>query len=111
MVHNLGIAAEGLLLLGGGDFLGLRPTAGNAFIVLHVVGVFLALWGTWLAARRFLRDRDLVAQLLVTGVVINLVVYVLSNRANVISQTHEIAPVLAPGLLLISWSPLSNKRL
>jgi hypothetical protein len=94
LVHNLSIAAEGLLLLGGGDFLGLRPTAGNAFIVLHVVGVFLAAWGTWLAARRFLRDRDLVAQLLVTGIVINLAVYVLSTRANVISQTHEIAPVL-----------------
>jgi hypothetical protein len=59
-----------------------------------VVGVFLAAWGTWLAARRFLRDRDLVAQLLVTGVAINLAVYVLSTRANVVSQTHEIAAVL-----------------
>jgi hypothetical protein len=94
LVHNLGITAEGLLLLGGADFLGLRPTAGAAFTMLHVVGVFLAAWGTWLAARRFLRDRDLVAQLLVTGVAINLAVYVLSTRANVVSQTHEIAPVL-----------------
>jgi hypothetical protein len=100
LVHNLGIAAEGLLLLGGADFLGLRPTVGNAFIVLHVVGVFLAAWGTWLAARRFLRDRDLVAQLLVTGVIINLAVYVFSTRANVISQTHEIAPVLPFGAAL-----------
>ena len=94
LVHNLGIAAEGLLLLGGADFLGLRPTAGNVFTMLHVVGVFLAAWGTWLAARRFLRDRDLVDQLLVTGVVVNLAVYVLSTRANVVSQTHEIAAVL-----------------
>jgi presenilin-like A22 family membrane protease len=94
LVHNLGIAAEGLLLLGGADFLGLRPTAGSAFTILHVVGVFLAAWATWLAARRFLRDRDLVAQLLVTGVAINLAVYVLSTRANVVSQTHEIAAVL-----------------
>jgi hypothetical protein len=94
LVHNLGIAAEGLLLLGGADFLGLRPTAVSALTVLHVVGVFLAAWGTWLAARRFLRDRDLVAQLLVTGVAINLAVYVLSTRANVVSQTHEIAAVL-----------------
>ena len=94
LVHNLGIAAEGLLLLGGADFLGLRPTAGSAFTILHVVGVFLAAWATWLAARRFLRDRDLVTQLLVTGVAINLAVYVLSTRANVVSQTHEIAAVL-----------------
>ena len=94
LVHNLGITVEGLLLLGGADFLGLRPTAGTAFTMLHVVGVFLAAWGTWLAARRFFRDRDLVAQLLVTGVVINLAVYVLSTRANVVTQTREIAAVL-----------------
>ncbi len=94
LLHNLGIAAEGLLLLGGADFLGLRPTAGYFFTMLHVVGVFLAVWGTCLAARRFLRDRDLVDQLLVAGVVVNLAIYVLSSRANVISQTREIAAVL-----------------
>jgi len=94
LFHNLAVTFEGLLLLGGADFLGLRPTASTAFIMLHVVGVSLAAGGTWLAARRFLRDRDLVAQLLVTGVVINLAVYVLSTRANVVSQTREIAPVL-----------------
>jgi hypothetical protein len=94
LLHNLGIAAEGLLLLGGADFLGLRPTVGYFFTMLHVVGVFLAVWGTCLAARRFLRDRDLVDQLLVAGVVVNLVIYVLSSRANVISQTREIAAVL-----------------
>src|ERR1035438_8719509 len=70
--RNLGITAEGLLLLGGADFLGLRLAAGAAFTMLHMAGVFLAAWGTWLAARRFLRDRDLVAQLLVTAIVINL---------------------------------------
>ena len=100
LAHNLGITAEGLLLLGGADFLGLRPTASNAFTMLHVVGVFLAAWGTWLAARRFLRDRDLVAQLLVMGVAINVVVYVLSTRANVVSQTREIAAVLPFGAAL-----------
>jgi hypothetical protein len=94
VARNLGITAQGFLLLGGADFLGLRLTASTVFIVLHVVGVFLAAWGTWLAARRFLRDRDLVAQLLVTGVAINLAAYVLSTKANVISQTREIVAVL-----------------
>src|SRR5713226_9661457 len=94
LVRNLGIAAQGLLLLGGADFLGLRLTASTVFTMLHVVGVFLAAWGTWLAARRFLRDRDLVAQLLVTGVAINWAAYVLSTKANVITQTREIAVVL-----------------
>ena len=94
LVHNLGIAAQGLLLLGGADFLGLRLTASTVFTMLHVVGVVLAAWGTCLAAWRFLRDRDRVAQLLVAGVAINLAAYVLSTRAGVVTQVREIAPVL-----------------
>ncbi len=94
LVHNLGIAGQGLLLLGGADFLGLRLTAGTVFTMLHVAGVALAACGTGLAAWRFLRDRDRVAQLLVAGVVINLAVYVLTTKAGVVSQTREIAPVL-----------------
>ncbi len=100
LVHNLGIAAQGLLLLGGADFLGLRLTASTVFIMLHLAGVVLAAWGTCLAAWRFLRDSDRVAQLLVAGVAINLAVYVLSTRANVISQTREIAPLLPFGAAL-----------
>ena len=94
LVHNLGITAQGFLLLGGADFIGMRLTASTAFTVLHVVGVFLAAWGTWLAARRFLRDRDLVAQLLVTGMAINLAAYVLSTKANVVTQNREIDVLL-----------------
>jgi hypothetical protein len=94
LVHNLGIAGQGLLLLGGADFLGLRLTAGTVFTMLHVAGVVLAAWGTGLAAWRFGRDRDLVAQLLVAGVAINVAVYVLSTKANVVTQTREIAAVL-----------------
>jgi len=94
LLHNLGIAGQGLLLLGGADFLGLPVTASAGFVVLHVVGVGLAAWGTGLAALRFLRDRDLAAQLLVTGVAVNLAVYVLSNKSAVVTQTREIAPVL-----------------
>ena len=94
LLHNLGIAGQGLLLLGGADFLGLPVTASAGFIVLHVVGVGLAAWGTGLAALRFLRDRDLAAQLLVTSVAVNLAIYVLSNKSAVLTQTREIAPVL-----------------
>ena len=100
LARNLGIAGQGLLLLGGADFLGLRLTASTVFIILHLVGVVLAAWGTCLAAWRFLRDRDRVAQLLVAGVAINLAVYVLSTRANVVSQTREIAPLLPFGAAL-----------
>jgi hypothetical protein len=92
--RNLGITAEGLLLLGGADFLGLRLSVSTAFTMLHVVGVFLAAWGTWLAARRFLRDRDLVPPVLVAAIVINLVAYVLSTRSHTVTATREIAAVL-----------------
>ena len=92
--RDLGVAAQGFLLLCGADFLGLRFTASTAFTVLHVVGVFLAAWGIWLAVWRFLRDRDLVAQLLISGVAINLAVYVLSPKANAVIQTREIVAVL-----------------
>jgi hypothetical protein len=94
LVRNLGITAQGLLLLGGADFLGLSLTASTVFVVLHVTGVFLAAWGTGRAAWRFLRDRDLVAQLLVASVAVNVAVYVLSTKASVVTQTREIAPVL-----------------
>jgi len=94
LARNLGITAQGLLLLGGADFLGLHPSAATGFIVLHVVGVFLAAWATCLAAVRFLRDRDLVAQLLVAGIAVNLAVYVVSTKANTVTQTREIAAVL-----------------
>jgi hypothetical protein len=94
VTHNLGVTAEGLLLLGGADFLGLSLTASTAFTMLHVAGVFLAAWGTWLAARRFLRGRDLVAQVLVVAVVINLATYVLSTHVQSLPGTREIAAVL-----------------
>jgi hypothetical protein len=94
LVHNLGITAQGLLLLGGADFLGLRLTASTVFTMLHVTGVVLAAGGTCLAAWRFLRDRDRVAQLLVVGVAINLGAYVLSTSAYVVTQTREIDVVL-----------------
>ena len=107
LVRNLGIVFEGLLLLGGGDFLGLRLGASTAFIMLHVVGVVLAGWGAWLAARRFLRDNDLIDQLLVTGVAINLAAYVFSTQAVTITGTREIGAVLplsaALAGLLLAW--------
>ncbi len=92
--RNLGIAGEGLLMLGGADFLGLRLSASTGFILLHVAGVALLGWGVWVGTRRFLAGRDLIAQLLVTGVAINLVTYVISTQAVNATSTREIAAVL-----------------
>jgi hypothetical protein len=92
--HSLGVTAEGLLLLGGADFLGLRLGATAAVLILHLVGVVLAGWGTWLAARRFLKDANLVDQVLVTAVAIDLAAYVLSTESGSVLETREIAAVL-----------------
>jgi hypothetical protein len=92
--HNLAIAGQGLLLLGGADFLGLHLTGLIAFALLHVVGVLLAAGALGLAARRFLRDLGLVDQVLAAAVLINLASYVLSTHAETLSSTRQIAAVL-----------------
>jgi hypothetical protein len=94
LARNLGVTAQGLLLLGGAGFAGTGLGAGTALAVLHLAGVVLAAWGTGLAARRFLRDGDLVVQLLVAGVAVNLALYVPSALAYTLTQTREIAAVL-----------------
>ena len=92
--RSLEIAGQGLLLLGGADFLGLRPGFATAVIILHLAGVALAGWATLVAVRRFLRDGDLVNQVLVTAVVIDLAAYVLSTQSGSVLVTREIAAVL-----------------
>jgi hypothetical protein len=98
--RNVAITAEGLLLLGGADFVGLRLTATVIPTLLHLVGVFLAGWGTWLAARHFLRDRDRVGQVLVMAITINVAAYLISTKPHVVTATREIAAVLPFGAAL-----------
>jgi hypothetical protein len=92
--RSLSVTGEGLLLLGGADFLGHQVSLGAVVLLLHLAGVILAGLGTWVAAKRFLRDRNLVDQLLVVAIAANLAAYVVSTRAYGIAGTREIAPVL-----------------
>ena len=92
--HHLGVAAEGLLLLGGADTVGRPVTVGTAVLVLHLVGVILAGCAVVFAVWRFLRDCSLVEQVLVAAVVINLAAYVVSTQASSVIFTREIAAVL-----------------
>ena len=108
VLHHLRIAGEGLLLLGGADFLHHPLGAGGAVLVLHLAGVLVAAWGIWLAIRSFLRDADRVTQLLVSGVLINLAAYVISTQAGRITSTREIGAVLPlaaalAGRLVAGW--------
>jgi hypothetical protein len=92
--HNLAYTGDGLLLLGGADFLVWPLGATAAFLMLHIVGVALGACGIALVARRFPRDRDLVAQVLLAGIVINLAAYLAGTHAAGLANTREISAVL-----------------
>ena len=98
--HNLGMTGDGLLLLGGADFLVWPFGVTAVFIVLHIVGVFIGACGIALAAWRFPRERDLVAQVLLVGIVINLAAYLVGTRAGSLADTREITGVLPFGAAL-----------
>jgi hypothetical protein len=111
--HNLGFAGDGLLLLGGADFLVWPVGVTAAFIMLHVVGVALGACGIALAAWRFPRERDLVTQVLLAGIVINLAAYVAGTHATALANTREISAVLPFGAALagrLLGPPLAGAR-
>jgi hypothetical protein len=94
MSGQVWLVGAGLLLLFGGDFFGLRFGLKTGLVLLHLVGVAVAAWAVWAAARRFLRDSDLVAELLVIGTLIIVVAYLFSRQADGIGYSHEMAPAL-----------------
>ena len=89
--HNLPVLGHGLLLLFGADFLDYRV---GLVVVLHLVSVLLVVAGSGLAARRFLADHDLVAQLLLAGIVVNLAVFIVSTNVAGLPTMREVDVVL-----------------
>jgi hypothetical protein len=94
MSGQVWLVGAGLLLLFGGDFFGLRFGLHTGLVLLHLVGVAVAAWAVCAAARRFLRDSDLVAELLVIGTLIIVVAYLFSRQVDGIGYSHEMAPAL-----------------
>ena len=92
--HNLEMTGQGLLLLAGADFLGLPRGASTALVMLHLAGVAVAACGIAVAAWRFLRDRDIVTQVLLAGIVINIAAYLAGTHAVILANAREMAPVL-----------------
>jgi hypothetical protein len=88
------LTIQGLLLLFGGDFLGLSFGLQAALVLLHLVGVAVAAWAVCAAARRFLRDSDLVVQLLLAGTLIIVAAYLFARQVPGIGYSHEMAPAL-----------------
>jgi hypothetical protein len=93
--HNLPIAAEGLLLLPGADFLGLPAGSSTLFVALHLTGVAAAAAAIALAVWRFRRrDADFVNQLLLAGIVVNFIAYVVTTHVYNVASAREMAPAL-----------------
>jgi hypothetical protein len=100
LAHTLDTTGQGLLLLAGADFLGLRPGASTAAVFLHLAGVLVLGIGVLLAVCRFGRDLSFVDQILLTAVALNLGLYVFTTAAVSIQTTHEIAVVLPVSAVL-----------
>ncbi len=94
MPRHFAFTAHGLFVLFGADFFGRKVSFTAILILLHVAGLALAGWGVCAGVRRFVRDNDLVNQVLVAGVLIGLTIYVLGQRVSDINSTREFAEVL-----------------
>jgi hypothetical protein len=93
--HNLPIAAQGLLLLPGADVIGRPAGVTTYFVALHLAGVAVAAAGIAVAGWRFGRpEGDLVGQLLLAGIVVNVVAFVATTHVFFVASAREIAPAL-----------------
>ncbi|HEY4463041.1 MAG TPA: hypothetical protein VGN41_10305 [Streptosporangiaceae bacterium] len=90
---------EDILGLYGADFFNRSLSADAAFIVLHLVGVAVACWGLWRAARH-LRQQDLSVQIVTVAIVVNLAVFTFSVLPGAFWQAREISGVLPLGAVL-----------
>ncbi len=91
---RLRLTVQGLLLLFGADFVGLKLGLAAGLVLLHLAGVALAAWAVCAAVRRFPRDSDPVVQLLVAGTLIIVVAYLFWRQVPGIGYSHEMAPAL-----------------
>jgi hypothetical protein len=93
---RLRLTAQGLLLLFGADFFGLRIGFSSVLVVLHLAGVVLAAWAVCRGVRRFWRpdEAGLVVQVLTVGTLIIVAAYLFSRQNPGIGYSHEMAPAL-----------------
>jgi hypothetical protein len=90
VTHNARVTADGLLMIAGAY----SPGGWTALGALHLAGVVLAACAVGVTAWRFARDEDLVAQLLLAGIVLSVGVFLVSVRGESILYTHDMVPVL-----------------
>jgi len=112
--HHVVLVIEGVFDLYGAGFSGISGGAEVAFAVVHLVGVALALGGFCLAFRRFFSTSDLIIPVMATGIVANVVFYVLSDVPQSWFDAREIVVMLPFGAVLAGRqlaAPLARARL
>jgi len=97
--EHMWVTIQGWLAMFGGWPWG--SAADNFFAVMHMAGVGLVAWAMWRVARRFFRYPSLVDQVLLTGIVFNVALYVPSALADASSlNAREYAIALPYGAVL-----------
>jgi hypothetical protein len=99
-----------VLALFGADFLGMTARPATALVAVHLVGFSLAVWAVAVAIRRFPRDTDRVAQILLITVLVTVTALVVSGRAAALQPTvgRYIAPML-PAAAVLSGRVLAGR--
>jgi len=95
-LHNNAPAAWKVLQIFGADYAGLDGIW-LALAFLHLASVFVVAWALARVARRFFRV-SLVDQVLAVAIVLNVVLYMLTNAAN--EAAHEVAVIVPFGAAL-----------
>jgi hypothetical protein len=90
MLSHIWSTVDGVLLLFGADFFGLRLSFSTGLVALHLVGVALAVWAVCAGVRRFGGD-DLVSSMLTVGALLALVAFMIYPR---LTAPREMAAVL-----------------
>ena len=120
IAHDAPMVWQSVLVLFGADYAGVRGRGNVAFALVHLVGVAVvvaavafAVWRlVWPA--RHARLGDLVADVLVLGVLVNVAAYAAGVQYNDIYAAHEIGPVVSFGAALggrMFGGPLLRVRL
>jgi hypothetical protein len=76
MISHIWATIDGILVLFGADFFGLKLSFSTGLVALHLVGVALAVWAIGAGVRRF-TGNDLVSQLLTVGTLLALVAFLI----------------------------------
>jgi hypothetical protein len=86
--------------LAGADFVGVHAPIAAGFEMLHLAGAALGALGILVGVWRYLREKDLITQLLVAGVLLNLLAFAVGTHAVEDTFAREISPSLPLGAAL-----------